>query len=93
VPTGEGWLFLATIIDMFSRKVVRWAIRVNLYAEIAIDDAPIESFFHTLKVERTHRCFYATREQACKDLFACIEGWYNSHRLHSAIGYQTTAEI
>ena len=46
----------------------------------------METFFHTLKVERVHHRVYATRDEACRDLFAYIEGFYNSRRLHSAIG-------
>lgn len=37
IPTGEGWLFLAAIIDMATRKVVGWAMRQTLHADIAID--------------------------------------------------------
>jgi hypothetical protein len=51
-----------------------------------LDNAPMESFFHTLKVERVHHRLYATRDQARRDLFGYIEGFYNSRRLHSALG-------
>ena len=57
------------------------------------DNAPMESFFHTLKTERVHHRIYATKEQARRDLLAYIEGFYNSHRLHSAIGYLSPAEM
>jgi hypothetical protein len=40
------------------------------------DGAPIESFFHTLKVELVHQRRWATREEARRDLFAYIEGYY-----------------
>ncbi len=144
VRTGEGWLFLAAIIDMFTRKVVGWSMRETLHAEIALealamairrqqpepgllhhsdrgvqyaaedyrqalaeariipsmsrkgnclDNAPMESFFHTLKVERVHTRIYQTRTEACRDLFAYIEGFYNSRRLHSAIGYRSPADM
>jgi transposase InsO family protein len=43
-----------------------------------LDNAPMESFFH-------HR-LYATRDEARRDLFGYIEGFYNSRRLHSALG-------
>ena len=143
VPTGEGWLFLAAIIDMATRKVVGWAMRQTLHADIAIDalrmaierqrppaglihhsdrgvqyaaeayrqvlaaagitpsmsrkgncldNAPMESFFHTLKVERVHHQIYPTRDTARRDLFGYIEGFYNPHRLHSALGYRSPAE-
>ena len=57
------------------------------------DNAPMESFFHTLKIERIHHRLYASREDARRDLFAYIEGFYNSHRLHSALGYLSPAEM
>ena len=53
------------------------------------DNAPMESFFHTLKVELVHPRRWATREQARPDLFAYIEGYYNRRRIHSALGYRT----
>jgi transposase InsO family protein len=37
VPTGEGWLYLAAILDMHTRKLVGWSIRQALHAEIALD--------------------------------------------------------
>jgi putative transposase len=143
VPTGEGWLFLAAILDLCTRKVVGWAMRPTLHAEIAIDalsmaiarqrpapglihhsdrgiqyaadayrrillaagitpsmsrrgncldNAPMESFFHTLKAERVHPRTYLTRDEARRDLFGYIEGFYNSRRLHSAIGYRSPAD-
>jgi putative transposase len=53
------------------------------------DNAPMESWFHTLKTELVHHAKYATRETAKRDLFAYIEGYYNRQRLHSALGYLT----
>ena len=58
--------------------------RANCY-----DNAPMESFFHTLKVELVHQRRWATREEAHRDLFAYMEGYYNRQRLHSALGYIT----
>ncbi|MCK1599819.1 transposase [Bradyrhizobium sp. 164] len=51
------------------------------------DNAPMESFFHTLKTELVHHRDYKTRAEAQCDVFAYIEGFYNRVRLHSAIGY------
>jgi putative transposase len=51
------------------------------------DNAPMESFFHTLKTELVHHRQYATRTEAKRDIFAYIEGFYNRTRRHSAIGY------
>ncbi len=140
VPTGEGWLYLAAVLDLGTRKVVGWAMRDHLRTELAAsallmatqrqrpsaglvhhsdrgcqyasgayrellqgagmrqsmsrpgccyDNAPMESFFHTLKVELVHRVRFETREQARRELFAYIEGYYNRQRIHSAIGYIT----
>jgi len=47
----------------------------------------MESFFHSLKAERVHHRIYGTRAEARRDLFQHIEGFYNSRRLHSALGY------
>ena len=144
IRTGEGWLYLAALIDMHTRKVVGWSMRETLHASIALealqmaierqrpgpgllhhsdrgiqyaadeyrqalakaaitpsmsrkgnclDNAPMESFFHTLKVERVHHRVYATRDEARRDLFGYIEGFYNSRRLHSAIGYRSPAAM
>ncbi len=57
------------------------------------DNAPMESFFHTLKTELIHRRQYATRADAPRDIFAFIEGFYNRTRLHSAIGYISPIEM
>jgi transposase InsO family protein len=50
------------------------------------DNAAMESFFKTLKVERVHRLRYDTREQARLDIVDWIEGFYNRRRMHSSIG-------
>ncbi len=57
------------------------------------DNAPMESFFHTLKTELIHHRQYATRNEAERDIFAYIEGFYNHHRRHSAIGYISPVEM
>src|SRR5215468_12535600 len=53
------------------------------------DNAPMESFFGTLKTELVHHREYADRDTARRELFAYIEGYYNRARIHSAIGYIT----
>jgi transposase InsO family protein len=144
IPTGEGWLYLAAILDMHTRKIVGWSMRETLHTEIALDalnmaverqrpapglihhsdrgiqyaaeayrsalaragitpsmsrkgdcwdNAPMESFFRTLKTERVHHRIYATRDQARRDLFGYIEGFYNPRRLHSALGYISPADM
>lgn len=134
---------MAAIMDLHTRKVVGWAMRDHLRAELAVsaltmavrrqrpnaglihhgdrgvqyacgeyqdalsragitpsmsrrgnalDNAPMESFFHTLKTELVHHRSYATREEARRDLFAHVEGFYNRTRLHSGLGYRTPDE-
>ncbi len=53
------------------------------------DNAPMESFFGTLKTELVHQREYPDRDAARRDLFAYIEGYYNRQRIHSVIGYIT----
>jgi transposase InsO family protein len=52
-----------------------------------LDNAPMESFFATLKKELVHRCHYQTRREAKTNIFEYIEGYYNPVRIHSAIQY------
>lgn len=54
-----------------------------------LDNAPMESFFHTLKTELVHHRTYATRDEAKPDVFSYVEGFYNRQRLHSALDYRT----
>jgi putative transposase len=144
IETDQGWLYLATVMDLYSRKIVGWAMADHLRAELPLaalamaiaiqrpsvglihhsdrgvqyasaeyrkmmqsagfhasmsrradcyDNAPMESFFHTLKTELVHHQHYATREQARRDIFAYIEGFYNRTRRHSAIGYLSPIEM
>ena len=67
----------AAIIQSMSRKGNCW------------DNAPMESFFGTLKTELVHHREYPDRDTPRRDLFAYIEGYYNRRRIHSAIGYIT----
>ena len=138
VPTGEGWLYLAAVMDLASRRIVGWSMsqaidaklvcaalrsaywqrkpgagllvhtdRGSQYAareyrrmaeDFAItmsmsrrancwDNAAMESFFKTLKVERIYQVRYATHAQARLDIVDWIEGFYNRVRLHTAIGF------
>jgi putative transposase len=140
VPTGGGWLYLAAVLDLASRKVVGWAMRDHMRTELTLaalimaaqrqrpglglihysdrgsqyaaeayaqqlaligakpsmsrtgccyDNAPMESFFHSLKVELVHPHRWLTREEARRDLFGYIESYYNRQRIHSALGYLT----
>jgi len=51
------------------------------------DNAVVESFFATLKMELSHQAAYHTREEAMTDIFFYIEGFYNRRRWHSTLGY------
>ncbi len=53
-----------------------------------LDNAPMESFFHTLKTELAHHRAYATRDEAKRNLFAHVERFYNRQRLYSALDYR-----
>ena len=55
--------------------------------------ASLESFSHALKTESDHHRVYATHDQARRDLFQYIEGFYNPRRLHSALGYLSPEEM
>jgi putative transposase len=144
IETDQGWLYLAAIMDLYSRRVVGWAMADHLRAELPLaalrmaisaqrpdaglihhsdrgvqyasadyrklmqsaglrasmsrkgdcyDNAPMESFFHTLKTELVHHRDYATRAEATRDIFAYIEGFYNRTRRHSAIGFISPIEM
>jgi transposase InsO family protein len=56
------------------------------------DNAFVESFFKTLKVELIYRTKFKTRAEAKAAVFEFIEVWYNRQRLHSSLGYQTPIE-
>jgi transposase InsO family protein len=57
------------------------------------DNAPLESFFATLKKELLRDVSFATRSQARVAIFDYIEGFYNRRRLHSALGYMAPAHF
>ncbi|TRD19007.1 IS3 family transposase [Palleronia caenipelagi] len=57
-----------------------------------LDNAPMESFFSSLKKELVHRHRFGPRKQARVAIFGYIEVFYNRQRRHSAIGYQTPAQ-
>jgi len=56
------------------------------------DNAPVESFFATLKSECIQGFVFATRAEAKAELFEYIELFYNRQRLHSQLGYLSPAE-
>jgi putative transposase len=142
IATWEGWAYLATVIDLASRRVVGWALadhmRTDLvadaltmafgrrrpakgvvfhsdrgcqytsrdYAKIANehgfvlsvgrtgqcwDNAVAESFFATIKRELIDTRPWPTRAGLRVAVFDYIEGWFNTRRLHSSLGYRSPA--
>jgi transposase InsO family protein len=138
IPTREGWLYLAAVLDLYGRRIVGWAMSDRMTADLTIsalkmairqrqpgaglihhsdqgsqytdgtyqlllkdhgirasmngvgtwyDNAPMESFFGTLKSELVHHRVYDTRDDARPDLFFYIEGFYNRRRRHSSLDY------
>jgi transposase InsO family protein len=138
IPTQEGWLYLAVILDLYHRGIVGWAMSERMTSALTIsalkmairerrpggglihhsdqgsqytdgtyqtllrdhgiqasmngvgtwyDNAPMESFFGTLKSELVHHRVYHTRDEARPDLFFYIESFYNRRRRHSSLGY------
>jgi putative transposase len=134
--TAEGWLYVAAVLDLFSRRVVGWSMSAAMTVELVTDalvmaiwrrgrprellhhsdrgsqseafqwlmaehgvtcslsrsgnvwdNAAMESFFSSLKVERVASKTYRTRDQARADVFDYIERFYNPRRRHSTIGY------
>ena len=57
-----------------------------------LDNAPMESFFVSLKREQVHEARFRTRAEARAAVFDYVEVFYNRQRLHSALGYRTPAE-
>jgi putative transposase len=137
IATRAGWLYLAVVVDAWSRRVVGWAMATHLRTELVLDalsmaihqrrpqgvihhsdqggqytslafgkrcqeaglrpsmgsagdcydNALCESFFATLECELLDRESFSTTAQARLAVFQFIEGWYNPHRLHSALDY------
>lgn len=138
IATGEGWLYLAVVLDLFSRKVVGWSMSDRMTATLVCDalrmalfrrkrpsgvimhtdrgsqycsrehralldknglvasmsakgncydNAAMESWNHSLKIEAIHGERFETREQARAHVFEYIEVDYNRNRLHSTLGY------
>ncbi len=57
------------------------------------DNAPVESFFGTLKQELVHRYDFVTRAAAQSKIFEWMEVWYNRARRHSSLGYISPVEF
>ncbi len=84
--TGEGWLYLAVILDLYSRRVIAlsWFARANRCR--AMDNSMVETFFKSIKAELIWRNRWATKRQAEGAIFQYTNGFYNLGRQHSSLG-------
>jgi len=144
VPTGEGWLYVAGVLDLCTRRLVGWSMADHMGTSLVADalrmavarrapgpgllhhsdrgcqyasddyqallaghgvacsmsgkgdcwdNAPMESFWATLKTELVNRERYATRAQARASIFEYVEVFYNRERLHSSLGYKSPEQF
>jgi transposase InsO family protein len=142
VWTAQGWVYVAAILDLYSRRIVGWAVSQQINTALVLmalsmavthrqppnglifhsdrgvqyasadyrralraaglvgsmsrkancyDNAAMEAFWSTLKLELVYRCQFGDASQLRQALFDYIEVFYNRQRLHSALGYQTPA--
>ncbi len=104
IKTDEGWLYLAIVMDLFSRQIVGWSMAdhmktslVNDALQMAIQQRkpPRGSLWHTDRgsqyTSKEHR--YSTREQARASIFEYIAVFYNRIRIHSANDYLSPVEF
>jgi putative transposase len=88
-PSDEGKVYLAVVIDAFSRLVVGWSIADHLRAEFVVDALGIaiaEGFFATLQTELLDRHHWADRRQLARAMFDYLACFYNPIRRHSYCG-------
>ncbi|MBJ9698643.1 IS3 family transposase, partial [Burkholderia cenocepacia] len=72
----------------YTKLAVAFKINVSMSRRAnAWDNAPMESFFRTLKVERIYQTHYETRAHARLDIVDWIEGYYNRQRMHTSIDF------
>lgn len=144
IQTQEGWLYLAAILDLYSRKIVGWAMSERIDTALVLkalamalrhrqppanllfhsdrgvqyasgdyrralaqagliasmsrqgncyDNATMESFWSTLKLELVYRRHFATHSQARTEIFDYIETFYNRQRAHSALDYHSPVDF
>ena len=142
--TAEGWLYLAGVMDLYSRRIVGWAMSPRIDGALTLaalrqaltqrqppaglvhhsdrgkqyaasdyqmllrkhgavcsmsrkgdcwDNAPMESFFGTLKQELVYQEQFATRDEAKAKIFEYIEVFYNRQRRHSSAGSHSPVEF
>ncbi|WP_425199400.1 IS3 family transposase [Paraburkholderia tuberum] len=93
IPTGEGFLYLAVVLDVFSRRIVGWAMSSHLYTELmlrALDMALLQRRHEGIILHSDQGCQYTSIAfgRRCREA-----GWYNVRRLHSSIGYCSPLEF
>jgi putative transposase len=144
IKTQENWLYLAAILDLYSRKIVGWAMSEHIDTGLVLkalnmallhrsppaelilhsdrgvqyasaeyrraltqaglvasmsrkancyDNASMESFWSTLKLELIFRRDFATHAQARSQIFDYIETFYNRQRSHSALNYRSPVDF
>jgi putative transposase len=144
IPTQEGWLYLAAVLDRYSRKIVGWAMSEHIDTALVLkafdmalrhrqptaqilfhsdrgvqyasadyrhaltragllpsmsrkgncyDNATMESFWSTLKLELVYRTNFVSRARARSQIFDYIEAFYNRQRTHSALNYLSPVDF
>jgi len=143
IPTSAGWLYLAVVIDLCSRRIVGWSLADHMRSDLVLaalrqalqtrpahraifhsdrgsqygstpfrkalataglrqsmsaranpyDNACTESFIGTLKHEMLQGGCFENASDARTEIFEYIEGYYNTHRKHSALGYKTPIQF
>lgn len=143
IPASNGWLYLAVVIDLCSRRVVGWSLADHMRSDLVLDalrqavqtrpargaifhsdrgsqygsglfraalakaglrqsmsersnpfqNAWTESFIGTLKLEMLQGGCFQNAADARTEIFEFIEGYYNTQRKHSALGYQSPSQF
>jgi transposase InsO family protein len=143
IPTNAGWLYLAVVIDLGSRRIVGWSLADHMHTDLVFDalqqalqtrsakdaifhsdrgsqysstrfrqalakaglsqsmsaranpydNAWTESFIGTLKHEMLQEGCFHNAHDARLEIFQYIEGYYNTHRKHSSLGYKTPSQF
>ena len=87
-------MFMVVLGEQFQRLMADNGVVCSMSRSGNVwDNAAMESFFSSLKTERTGHKTYRTRNQARADVFDYIERFYNAKRRHSTIGYLSPMEF
>jgi transposase InsO family protein len=144
IQTQEGWLYVAAILDLYSRRIVGWAMGQRIDTALVLqalgmavlhrnpppqllfhsdrgvqyasadyrqalrqaglvasmsrtgncyDNASMESFWSTLKLELVYRRDFLSHRQAQTEIFNYLESFYNRQRSHSALSFQSPVDF